>query len=512
MKTSRAIWLLLFAVAAVTSIDARVTPLAIQQNSQNPNDNRPDGFPKIARTDTLVAALDSVARAHADLDLFSGTVLVAHDGEVLYEKAFGFANLEWKIPNGPETVFDLASLSKQFTAAAVLILYDRGRLDLDAFVGSYVPALDSEVFKKLTVRQLLTHTSGLPDEPLPPATISNLQFMTRKGLVAALNKLEPVYEPGAHFSYSNSGYNVLALVIESLSGMKFGDFLKKEIFQPLGMTATAFRERNEVFEHGAEGYGKLRGQKVVEHWANADIQAMGCGNVYSTVRDLMKWDRALYDHKVISKKSTDLMFTRALNNYGFGWDLPTNLFINRQPQVVAMHSGRGPGTSTIIQRFTEQKLLVVVLSNVQNSNVEALAADLCGTIGGVEMPAPRPSFEDELQNVLFSQGVEAAAQAHRAAAKEKKYTMPGSGQLNRLAYQFLRAGRVEESLKVFELYLALYPKNSFAHDGYAEALFLNNETERSIEYYKKALELNPQNAAAIRMLKYLTSGSNHLNQ
>ena len=502
MKFSRVVCPFLVAVAALASTGARPARLP-SQGSQNPNDNRPYGFGRIVRSDSLVAALDAVARARVERGLFSGTILVAHDGKVLYEKGFGFANIEWNVPNGPDTVFDLASLSKQFAAAAVLILHDRDRLNLDSPVASYVPNLHNEIFKRITVRHLLTHTSGLPDEPLPPATISDLDFAARKDLVAALDKLDLVYEPGAQFSYSNSGYNLLALVVESLSKMKLGEFLKKEIFQPLGMTATAFRERNEILEHRAEGYGKVRGSTVVERTANADVRSLGCGNVHSTVRDLMTWDRALYDRKAISEKSTALMFTPVLNHYGFGWDLPANLVINRQPQAVAMHTGRGPGASTIIQRFMEQKLLVVALSNVQNSNVEALAGELCATVGGVQMPAPRPPFEEELQRVLFSGGVEAAVQAYRSAAKDGKYTMPGSGQINRLAYQFLRAGRTEEALRVFELYLALYPKSSFAHDGYAEALFLNGETQQSIEYYKKAIELDARNTAALRMLKYL---------
>jgi CubicO group peptidase (beta-lactamase class C family) len=460
------------------------------------------GFPEITYSDELAGKFDSLAKAYYDAGLFNGTVLVAHQGKVLFSKGFGFANFQFKVPNDKNTVFDLASLSKQFTATAILILLDRGKLGLDDPVSIHFPVLTNPIYREITIKQLLNHTSGLADEPMVPVQ-SKKDINTRAELIAALNSMDLLFYPGEKFSYSNSGYNILALVIESLSGNTYSAFIQKEIFQPCGLTNSCFRASGEVIDNCAEGYGKILGKTIIENSDYSEIGLMGPGNLFSTVEDLLKWDQALYDYRIISKKSTGLMFTPYLSGYGFGWVLPSNLYINGEPQVVATHSGRGPGASTIIYRFLNEKLLVVVLSNVQGSQVQYLADNLVGIVADGVVRYPLPPFEDKLQEILFSKGIDSAKSAYLNAKAEGKFMMPNAGSINRLAYQFLRSGRIDEAIKVFELYIALYPLNSYAYDGYAEALYLDNQIEQSIKYYRKAIELNFDNVAARRVLKYL---------
>lgn len=473
-----------------------ISYLFISSSSIASDSNRFDIGPETAH------ALDSVSTAFYDQGLFNGAVMIAMEGEVVFSGGYGYANEEWAIPNTPDTRFNLASLSKQFTAVAILILVEEGRLSLDEPVSKYLPGLRKEISEQMTIRQLLTHTSGLPDESLIPGLrIFNI-IHTREALLSAINEVEILFEPGSRYSYSNSGYNILALIIESISGQEFSQFLQDRIFTPLQMKNSCFKSDHDIVENVAYGYTTLLGQHQTETETNSSVYMMGAGNVFSSANDLLLWDQALSNHTLISEESTTLMFTPHKSNHGFGWYLSPNYYIKGTPVPVASGSGRGQGVSTVITRFLEDRLLVVCLANMQEAKVSQLSDMLVGILADGEARSIKPSAEAQLQKILFSEGIDQAADFYGKARNNGEFIKPTAGGLNRLAYQFLRSGRTAQALKVFELYFHLYTASSYAHDGYAEALSCAGEKDSAFVFYTKAIELSFNNIAAKRMLKH----------
>jgi CubicO group peptidase (beta-lactamase class C family) len=316
----------------------------------------------ILPTLTMVLALtttdlDALLARYAG-EVPSASVLVVKDGKTVLARSFGYADLEAKTRATPQTNYRLASVTKQFTAAAVLLLAEDGRLSLDDKVQRWLPSLPQA---DVTIEQLLSHTGGLIDyEDVMPAD-------TREPLHDAdvLRILEgqqrTYFAPGTSYRYSNSGYALLALIVGKASGQDFATFLRERIFQPLGMKNTVAFERGiSTVANRAYGYSEIDGR-----WQRTDQSltsaVLGDGGIYSSIEDLAKWNAALDDARLLSDASRELAFsphTTAdepdVEHYGFGWRL------NRGTQ---WHSGETIGFRNAIVRWPAQKLAVVMLTN-----------------------------------------------------------------------------------------------------------------------------------------------------
>ena len=286
-------------------------------------------------------------------------VLVVQDGAPLVRRGYGLADLEQGAPVTPATNFRLASVTKQFTAAAILLLAEDGRLSLDDPAPKWLPALPAAV-EAVTIRQLLTHTSGLVDyEEIIPASMT-AQLHDADVLALLQTRDRTYFPPGSAYRYSNSGYALLALIVERASGRSFADFFQERIFRPLGMTGTvALEEGVSTVGHRAFGYSNVNGS-----WERTDQSqtsaVLGDGGVYSSIDDLAKWDAALYDDRLLAAESRRLAFTAATPTddpaveYGFGW---------RITGETLWHSGETMGFRNVIVRFPERRLTVVILTN-----------------------------------------------------------------------------------------------------------------------------------------------------
>jgi CubicO group peptidase (beta-lactamase class C family) len=287
------------------------------------------------------------------------SVLVVRDGEPVVRRAYGLANVEERIAATPATNYRLASITKQFTAAAILLLAEDGRLELDDPVRTWLPSLPKAA-DSVTIRHLLTHTSGIIDyEDLIPDGTS-----TQLGDADVLRMLESqdstYFAPGSSYAYSNSGYALLALVVERASGQDFARFLRERIFVPLGMRNTiAHEEGVSTVTHRAFGYSWTN-----DRWARMDQSltsaVLGDGGIYSSIDDLERWDAALYDERLLRSESLRLAFTPATKTdepdvqYGFGW---------RITGETVWHSGETIGFRNVIVRYPERRLTVVILTN-----------------------------------------------------------------------------------------------------------------------------------------------------
>ncbi len=332
----------------------------------------------------VAAKLDQVADGFQKNRAFSGSVLVAKGGKVVLEKGYGMANIELDVPNGPDTKFRLGSITKQFTATAVLQLEEQGKLSVtDSACKYFTECPDS--WKPITIHQLLSHTSGIRSYTDDPDFMKPrfMRIPLTPTEIMLLSKDKPLeFQPGEKWKYDNSGYIFLGIIIEKVSGEKYADYLKKHIFAPLDMADSGYDVSTVVLKNRAEGY-----RSAGDGFHNADYLDMSlpyaAGSLYSTVRDLYRWDRALYTDKVLSKASRDKMWTPVKNNYGYGWGISE---LHNHKQIA--HGGGINGFSTFIGRYPDDDAVVIVLSNNERSNAGAIANNLAGVLFGEQVDLP----------------------------------------------------------------------------------------------------------------------------
>jgi CubicO group peptidase (beta-lactamase class C family) len=309
------------------------------------------------------------------------SLAVVRDGRIIKLRGYGLANVELGAPVSQDTVFEIGSITKQFTAAAVMMLVEEGRVDLDEKISKYLVDVP-EAWSSVTIRHLLTHSSGIQNYLLVPGLfeattrpqshddIAHLFF-------ARLQQLD--FQPGETWAYSNTGYLLLGNVIEKVSGKSYWDFLDERIFQPLGMGASRSGEPATIIKGRAAGY-EWTGNSLKNRAALTE-NAYGAGSIVSTAGDLAKWDEALYGEKVLKRSSLNQMWTPAKAaggaiapfNYGFGWFVDTY-----HGHHVVAHTGGTPGFSSAIYRFTDDKLTVILLTNHADRVIDHLAIDVAG--------------------------------------------------------------------------------------------------------------------------------------
>ncbi|MBQ6076301.1 MAG: beta-lactamase family protein [Lachnospiraceae bacterium] len=364
--------------------------------------------------------MENLARKLNEKDSFNGAWLYAEKGEIVSKGVLGFRDPEDTLPIAEDTIFQLASVTKQFTAAAVMLVRREGLLDFDDEITKFFPELTA--YKGVTVRHLLTHTSGIPDyfddadwfiriwkeEKRVPGNDEILRFLCE-------TEAKPYFAPGEGLHYSNTGYNLLALLVERLSGVPFEEFLQKNIFEPAGMTSTRcchIRRDGVPFENYAQATVYDDGKCVadIDSAEEGDVVAFdglnGDDYVYTDIFDMLRWDRALREGKVLTLEEQQLMYTPAkLNNgedavydeddglgYGFGWA------VGREEEfgLVVSHSGGMPGVSTWFERFIDADRVLVILSCRDYRDVRAYLGYWDGMEKIVRDREPEPivSIED----------------------------------------------------------------------------------------------------------------------
>jgi D-alanyl-D-alanine carboxypeptidase len=327
----------------------------------------------------LVSQLEAYLKPFVASGNFTGAVLVAHKGHVLFRRAYGMANYELRVPNSPETRFHIASVSKPFTAIAILQLQEQGRLSIGDPVSKYIPEFPNG--DHITLEHVLAHTSGIPNvNDLPDYDTFARSPHTIEELVAKFANLLFDFQPGTNYRYSNSNYNLLALILEKVSGEHYGDYLRKHIFEPAGMKNTdhdgdAFR----LVPLAASGYepaGITSYEKAPYlDWSNKT----GNGSLYSTLDDLYRFDRALNTDALLKKATRDKYFVEGTGNR-FGW-----FQRKRSGHRVMSSNGRSPGFTAQLDRFLEDGATVIVLSNSYSTvSQDPIAAALGAIVLGDE--------------------------------------------------------------------------------------------------------------------------------
>lgn len=335
--------------------------------------------------------LDSLFQKLSSNKEFNGNVLIAEKGKIIYKNSFGLANETSKEKLNENSIFELASVSKQFTAFAIVILKEKGKLKYEDKIGDILPQLS--FYKNISIRNLLNHTSGLPDymkildSLLIDKTWDNkTKIANNKDILDVYEKYKPslLFEPNEKWEYSNTGYAILASIIEKVSGKSYAEFLKAEIFKPLKMNNTFVYTRRlkpQNIKNYAFGYvysDSLKTNQLPDQIKGLDLYVytldgiVGDGTVNSTINNLLKWDRNLYTNQLVSKNSIDEIFNNGTLNsgtntkYGFGWFIDNNETFGK----IVNHSGSWPGYISYIERHIDNDKTIILLQNNDTKNTK----------------------------------------------------------------------------------------------------------------------------------------------
>ena len=333
----------------------------------------------------ITRKVDDYMAAAMRVNRFSGAVLLARDGQPIESRGYGMANIELSVPNSPETVFRLGSVTKQFTGMAIVMLQERGKLSVNDPICKYLSDCP-QAWQPITIKNLLTHTAGIPNYTEFPDFPKTAAVDTTAAELTSRFRDKPLqFALGEKYAYSNSGYYLLGTIIERASGKPYADFLQENIFGPLGMKQTGYDNPVRIIKNRAAGYARTS-DGFINAAPISMSTAYAAGALYSTVGDLLLWDQALYTEKLVSRKSLDEAFTPFKSNYGYGWSIGKRF----DRQVIA-HGGGIFGFSSYIARYPSDHVTVIVLSNVEGAPSGEIANSLAAIAFGApyEVPAER---------------------------------------------------------------------------------------------------------------------------
>jgi len=448
------------------------------------------------------AKIDELVSKYTENGIFNGSVLVAENGSIIFEKGYGYADRDLKTANTPETKFRIASLTKQFTAMLIMQLVEQGKIKLDAKLSDYLTYYRKDLGDKITIHNLLTHTSGVPN-------YTNNEFMdkhvgtaiTPKDLILTYGSGELDFEPSTKYNYSNTAYVMLGAIIEEVTGKKYETVLQENILTPLQMTNSGY-EHNEIkMTNQAIGYDNAPGGVVIAKFIDMSIP-FSAGAMYSTVEDLYKWDRALYTDKLITAASKEKIFTPFLNNYGYGWNIIHAKVSETDEKIIHTHSGGINGFSTNIMRVESDNLVIVVLSNYANGQSTKVANDISKIMYGIPYKLPAKS----ITGLLISSGSkslkDAIAEAKELAKNKEQYSV-NEGDINSLGYQLMEQGKLDDAIEIFKFNVEMFPASANAYDSLGEAYMTKGDKENALINYKKSVSMDPENTNGKKMIEKL---------
>lgn len=399
------------------------------------------------------AKVDAYVRGEMQREQIPGLALgVYRDGKIVKAEGYGIANLEWDVPVKADTIFQSGSVGKQFAATAVMMLVEEGKVGLDDPVQKYFPDAP-ETWKDIKIRNLLSHTSGLGEYESGPRTKPDGPFylrldMTEDELYKKIAAMPMDFKPGEDWSYRNTNYVLLGIMIHRVTGKFYGDYLQERIFHPLGMTSTRIISDRDIIPHRAAGYELVKGELKNQDWVSPTFNSTADGTLYFTVLDLEKWDAALYTEKLLKRSSLDQMWTvMKLNNgkpnkanYGFAWEINQ---INGHK--VIEHGGAWQGFTCDISRYVDDKLTVVVLTNLDSGHAQP--GKIAHTVAGLYIPALMPAEIKPIED------------------KE-----PQTTQLVRSLLQEIASGKTDQDRFTAELRAKLFPEAIEGMSGYLKEL------------------------------------------
>lgn len=447
----------------------------------------------------LSAKVEEYMQASVRNDAFSGNILIARDGLPIVTKSYGMANYELNVPNTPQTVFGTASLTKAFTAMAIMQLQEKGRLKVGDPICRYLTDCPA-AWQPVTIHHLLTHTSGIENF----SSLDNWdEVLGRKDyrpgeLVSLFRDLPLEFAPGDKYQYSNSGYHLLGQIIERTSGKSYKSFLQDNIFAPLGMTHSSYDLSRMLKPNRATGYYSF-GTAFVNAPPSSSTHETSDGGIYTTVGDLLLWDQAHYSEKLISRKSLEAMFIPFKNGYGYGWQINEKFGRKRFD-----HAGAGPGWSSYIARFPADRVTVIVLGNSDELSAGKAGTDLAAITFGEPYKLPAAKLVNILWDIVTQKDVERAKEQYLDLRRTEKDKHDFTDEtLVTLGYNLFEAGKLVEAKAIFDFTILTFPKSAYSYDGLADIAESQGDKKLAVAHFEKSLTLDPENEYAVKALARL---------
>jgi CubicO group peptidase (beta-lactamase class C family) len=463
------------------------------------------GIAQVSYGQAKADKLDKLIGAYADYGKFNGSVLVAEKGDVIYKKGFGLADMEWNIPNQPDTKHRLGSITKQFTAMLIMQLVEQGKLKLDVPISTYLPDYPRKNGDVITIHHLLTHSSGTPNMTSFPGfqkDISRNAYSPAQ-LVNLFADSTLEFKPGERFAYSNSGYILLGYIIEKVTGKKYEQVLQENIFTPLRMSNTGYDHHETLLKNRANGY-----EKNGRHYVNADFIDMSvpysAGSMYSTVEDLFLWDQALYTSQLLRKENMDRLFINHMSSagYGYGWGIGEARLGNTAERIATVgHGGGINGFNTQITRIPSDRSFIVLLDNTGGAPLNEMTNAIAAILYDKSYDFPKRSIAYSVADRMEKAGITAALDYYNSIKDSTNRYYLNENEMNLSGYQFLQAGKVKEAVAIFKFNTQAFPRSWNVYDSYGEALMAQGNKAEALENYKRSVKLNSGNEAGIKILK-----------
>ncbi len=448
--------------------------------------------------------IDALINQYVANRQFTGTVLVAEKGQVIFKKGYGMANIEWGLPNTPDVKFRLGSITKQFTSMLIMQLVEASKLKLDGKIADYLPDYPKATGDRVTIHHLLTHTSGIPSYTNFPGFFAEMSRdpYTPTEFVKKFSALPLEFEPGTRFAYNNSGYFLLGTIIEKVTGKSYADMLQTNILTPLNMRDTGYDLPGPILPKRASGYEKRGSGYVNAPYLDMSLP-YAAGSMYSTVEDLYLWDQALYTDKLLSAKSKTLMYTPMLNKYAYGWNV-VNVKVGDRPDslLVITHGGGINGFNTQISRLPADRHLIVLLNNTGGAPLGDISGNILRILYNQPIDAPKKPVADLLRQSVLTDSPAQTKQKFAAWRADKAYTV-NERDVNSLGYELMSQGKHKEALIVFDLNVEAFPASFNVYDSRGEMHMSLGNKAAAIRDYRKSVELNPKNDGGYAKLKEL---------
>ncbi len=427
---------------------------------------------------------------------------VLHKGKIIWLGAKGYADLSHHVPATPQTVYRIASISKIITAVAVMQLWEKGKLNLDADARKYIPYFPRKRWK-FTVRQILRHTAGLRSYK-PGEFNSTVFYPTTRDAVDVISSDSLVYKPGTNFIYTTLGYNLLAAIIEYVSGMKFIEYLRKNIFYPAGMTSTYAEYQKEIIPNKASGYDKNKFRKIQNApMADLSIKFAG-GGLVSTSEDILRFANALLDGKLIKYSTLDTMLVKTklpngrMIESGLGFEIKRDSHGNK----FFGHYGFGTGFISLLAIYPEDSSAVVDLINTDDRNPGSPALDLAAIAFERGNPFPRKPLSDVMMEITLQKNLDSAiAECQLNIQDSVKWLDYSSREFNLFGYDLLSIKRNYDAIRWFYYFSRKYPDDISAYIGLGDSYYHDGNKGKAIQLYHRALELNSSNKYALKMIR-----------
>ena len=449
--------------------------------------------------------LSKIMNTYHNYNMFDGAVLVAKKGKIIYKEAFGLANREWNISNTTDTEFMIGSISKPFTATLMLILVQKGLVDLDKTVEDYLPEFKNKPAAKVTIRQLLSHTSGIPNYDIIKDFFPRIsrQSFSREDYVKIFQDSALAFAPGTKYLYSSWGYFTLGYIIEKVTGKSYAQAMQEEIFRKLKMENSGSYLHTQIVAKRASGYDYGFG-----NYLSADFRdqsnTMGTGDIYTTVEDLFKFHMAIANNTLLNKELTDEMFTpgRRPARYGFGWFNQNFRYSTTDSIKANYHLGSTEGFIAFMIRMPETNSMAVILCNSSPTDFFGIIKNLLKVLYNKPVTIKEPAHK-KMETIIGKYNAETAVTAYKKMKADTTHFYVDWLQMYYLGEKLLTTKRYNDARIIAENNVIEFPDKDFIALSMANIYLSLNRKEEAKKFYKKTLELNPEMEEAKNRLKEL---------